>query len=274
MAADLMRPLTPGDELSRKSKACEYITPNERLTSRERLQIFARSYWYRILDSLYEDFPGVRAIIGDEVFHQLSRAYLAAHPSQSYSMRDLGRELENWLRRRRQYTGAQHELVLDMVKVEWAHIEAFDGASATALGPEDLLELGPELHMGVQPYVSLLRVNYAVDELRIRISRKQDLHETASNAPAEPKRRITRKRLIPREPSPLHIAVHRFDDMVYYRRLEPEAYRILSAIRAGEPIGTAIENGFEGTSLTPDDAQMHIAQWFSIWAQLGWLCRP
>ena len=80
--------------LSRTAKAADYIAPNDRLTSHERLEIYSRSYWYRILDSLYDDFPGLRAIIGDEAFHKLSRAYLAAHPSRSFTMRNLGHALE------------------------------------------------------------------------------------------------------------------------------------------------------------------------------------
>ena len=70
------------------------------------------------------------------------------------------------------------------------------------------------------------------------------------------------------------MAVHRFDDMVYYRRLEPEAWRILTAFRAADPIGTALEKGFEGSSLSADDYQSRIAGWFAAWSELGWLCRP
>jgi len=274
MAADLMRPLTPLDHLSPRVKAEEYVAPNDRLSSRERLEIYSRSYWYRILDSLYEDFPGLRAILGDDLFHQLSRAYLAAHPSESFTMRDLGSHLESWLRRRHQYTSGQHQLALDMVRLEWAHIHAFDSPAAKPLGPEDLLELGPDLRMNLQPYLSLVQVQYAVDDLRIRVSRQADLHDVASNAPSAPKRRATRRKVLRKEKSALTIAVHRFDEMVYYRRLEPEAFRILSSIRAGDPIGVAVEKGFEGSPLDADDYQASIAKWFAIWSELGWLCRP
>jgi len=274
MAADIMRPLTSRDNLSPKPKAGEYITPNDRLTSRERLQIYSQSYWYRILDSLYEDFPGLRAIIGDDAFHKLSRAYLAAHPSKSYTMRNLGHALEPWLRRRHQYTGGRHALALDMVRLEWAHIEAFDGLAAKALGPEDLLELGAELRMGLQPYISLLELHYPVDDLRIAVSRNSDLHGTASNAPSAPKHGATKRRTVARAKTPIHLAVHRFDSMVYYRRLEPEAWRILTSLRQGDPIGLAVETGFEGSALSIDEYQAGIAQWFAMWAELGWLCRP
>jgi hypothetical protein len=170
MAADLMRPLTGNDNLSRTAKAADYVAPNGRLTSHQRLQIYSRSYWYRILDSLHDDFPGLRSIIGDDAFHKLSRAYLAAHPSRSFTMRNLGSALEPWLRRRPHYTGGKQGLALDMVRLEWAHIEAFDGPSTKPLGPEDLLEPGPELRVALQPYMSLLEVHYPVDDLRVSLN--------------------------------------------------------------------------------------------------------
>lgn len=272
MAADIMRPLTACDTLSPQAKAGEYIAPNDRLSSRERLEIYSRSYWYRILDSLYDDFPGLRAIIGDEAFQKLSRAYLAAHPSQSFTMRNLGQGLEVWLRGRRRYTEGRHALALDMVRLEWAHIEAFDGPSAKPLGPEDLLELSPDLRMALQPHLHLLELRYAVDDLRISISRAPDLHGTASNTVTATKHRATRRRTVRREPHPIYVAVHRFDDMVYYRRLERECFDILTALGSGNSIGTAIEMGFERSSLTADEYQAGIAKWFAVCAELGWLC--
>ena len=272
MAADLMRPLTGSDRLSRRAQAAEYVTSTDRLSAHERLELYGRSYWYRILDSLYDDFPGLRAIIGDEAFNKLSRAYLAAHPSQSFTLRNLGSALEGWLRRRWQYTGGQHELALDMVRLEWAHIEAFDGPAAKPLGPEDLLELGPELRMALQPYLSLLAVHYSVDDLRIGLKKDGDLHGTASNAVTAPKHRATKRKTAQRATAAIYIAVHRFHDSVYYRRLEPEAFRILTALRRGDPIGAAIEAGFDGSSLSAEDDQARLAQWFAMWAELGWLC--
>lgn len=265
MAADLMRPLTRHDNLSPKANAAEYVAPNDRLSSHERLEIYSRSYWYRILDSLYDDFPGLRAILGDAAFHKLSRAYLAAHPSQSFTMRNLGCALEEWLRPRRQYTGGKHALVMDMVRLEWAHIEAFDGPSAKPLGPEDLLDLIPDLRMSLQPYLTLLEVHHAVDDLRIGVSRTEDLHCTASNAVTAPDHRATKRRSAARRKTPIFIAVHRFDNSVYYRRIEPEAFRILSALRRGDTMAAALEAGIAD--------QDSISRWFAIWSELGWLCK-
>src|SRR5271156_3979582 len=68
-----------------KIEAAEFITSNSRLTSLERLEIYSRSYWYRTLDSLYDDFPGLRAVLGQQAFHRSSRAYLAECPSRSFT---------------------------------------------------------------------------------------------------------------------------------------------------------------------------------------------
>src|SRR5215470_97127 len=96
MAADVMRPLERGDRVFRGVKA-QYVKPNDRLTSRERLEIYNRQYWFRVIDSLYEDFPGLCAVVGPRAFDRLARAYLAECPSRSFTLRNLGSRLESWL---------------------------------------------------------------------------------------------------------------------------------------------------------------------------------
>ena len=71
----------------------------------------------------------------------------------------------------------RHALALDMVRLEWAHIEAFDSAAEKALGPEDLIELGPDFRAGLQPYIRLLAFEYPVDNLRIQVNRASEEHE-------------------------------------------------------------------------------------------------
>ena len=47
-----------------RAVASELIKPNDRLTSFERLEIYNRQYWFRILSGFAEDFPGLRAVSG------------------------------------------------------------------------------------------------------------------------------------------------------------------------------------------------------------------
>src|SRR5690349_16928498 len=64
------------------------IKPNDRLTAFERLEIYNRQYWFRLLSSMAEDFTGSRAIVGEKKFEKLAIAYLIDCPSQSFTLRD------------------------------------------------------------------------------------------------------------------------------------------------------------------------------------------
>ena len=68
-----------------KQVAEEIVKPNDRLSSMERIEIYSRSYWFRIISSLNEDFVGLRAVVGDSKFDALIQAYLAANPSRSFT---------------------------------------------------------------------------------------------------------------------------------------------------------------------------------------------
>src|SRR5258707_10042659 len=95
MAATLFRPLTPQWGMQKRwtdgsrmhDMAAEFIKPNDRLRSFERLEIYNRQYWFRVLDCLYDDYPGLRAILGERKFMKLATAYLARYPSDSYTLR-------------------------------------------------------------------------------------------------------------------------------------------------------------------------------------------
>jgi hypothetical protein len=145
VGAAIMAPLARHDEISTewRGEADELVKPNDRLTSLERLEIYSRSYWFRVIDCLYDDFPGLAAALGPRAFDKLVRAYLADRPSQSFTLRNLGEGLEAWLRVHPEYAGKHFDLAIDMIRLEWAHIEAFDGEERKPLGPEDLLEPGP-----------------------------------------------------------------------------------------------------------------------------------
>jgi hypothetical protein len=273
MAHAILQPLTGSDRIAPRTDAA-FIKPNDRLTALERLEIYRRSYWFRVLDSLYDDFPGLRAVLGQRAFHRLSRAYLAECPSRSFTLRNLGSRLEDWLQRNPKYAGRRHALALDMARLEWAHIEAFDSAAEKVLGPEDLLELGTGFRADLQPYIRLLTLQYPVDDLRIQVNRASDERGVASNAALKQKHRDLTKRVGRLKTERIFLAVHRRNFMVYYRRLEAEEYRLLSALRDGQPIGRAIRSAFEDSSASTEQQQSMLERWFAVWAELGWLCSP
>jgi hypothetical protein len=277
MARAIFQPLTSSDRMAAGADA-EYIKANDRLTSVARLEIYSRSYWFRVLDSLYDDFPGLRAVLGERAFHRLSRAYVTDCPSRSFTLRNLGSRLAPWLQRNPQYAEGRYSLALDMARLEWAHIEAFDNAAERVLGPEDLLELGPEFRASLQPYLRLLALQHPVDDLRIQVNRASDEHGFVSNTAMKQKHRVLTRNLTARvsrsKPKELFLAVHRLNYGVYYRRVGAEEYLLLTALRDGVPIGRAIPYAFQNSSGSIEEQQSMVERWFAAWAQLGWLCPP
>src|SRR5271154_1835008 len=122
MATAVMRPLTRGDKMQVKwidGQRTEvvikkFIKPNDRLTSFERLEIYNRQYWFRVRQCFYEDYPGLRAILGEKKFGQLANAYLAKSPSQSYTLRNLGSRLVQFIKAAPRQTFSPKQLALDM----------------------------------------------------------------------------------------------------------------------------------------------------------------
>jgi hypothetical protein len=284
MAGALFRPLT--DDWNMQTKwsdgrpmeqfAAEFIKPNDRLTSFDRLEIYNRQYWFRVLDCLYDDYPGVMAVVGEERFLKLATAYLAKYQSNSYTLRDLGDRLEKFLREEPHWTEPNQSLALDMVRFEWAQVVAFDGPSKPVVMADDLIDTPPEkLHLGLQPYLSILKLDYPVDDFLIAVKKDADsLRGEASNAinSAPTTNREPAQIPLPK-PEITYLAVHRFDNMLYFKRLEREGYTILEALAAGSTLEQACVKAVEESTRSDADWQTLIKEWFGNWAALGWFYR-
>src|SRR5713101_2689919 len=282
MARAVMQPLTRTERMQRKSPgggamsayASRFIKPNDRLTSFERLEIYNRQYWFRVLSCMMEDFPGLRAVLGERRFEEMSKAYLVDHPSRSFTLRNLGSRLEAWLRKHPKWAGAKQKLALDIVRLEWADIEAFDGPAEPTLSKEDLSDgAGPNLRLHLQPYVRLLALCYPVDDLLLEVRKNDDDKDVASNAFQERRKHKRVQAVAKLKPAEIYLAVHRVDFSVYFRRIERDEFTILSALREGKPLGKAIDLAFRKSAIPLDKRAGNVQEWFQNWAALGWFTK-
>ena len=286
MASAIFRPLTARDGMqtrwtdgrSMRAVAQRFIKPNDRLTSFERLEIYNRVYWFRVLDCLYDDYPGLRAIVGEKKFMKLATAYLAKYPSASFTLRNLGQRLEQFLREEPQWIAPHEELALDMAKFEWAQVVAFDDAARPQLTTDDLLDTPPaRLRLGLQPYLSLLELNYAVDKFLLVVKKREadSLRGEASNTPdAMPEAPVRKRRMRLPKHERVYLVVHRYDNMLYYKRLEPEGFAILQALQRGKNVEKACLAALSESARSDVDWTRQIQEWFHDWSALGWFCRP
>jgi hypothetical protein len=273
MAEAVMQPLTCAYNMRKRNSRHEFMTevagsfiaPNDRLTSFERLEIYNRQYWFRVMGALSEDFPGLRAILGAKRFRAMTEAYLTECPSRSFTLRNLGSRLPHWLGSHPEWMQPNGRLVRDMTNLEWAHIIAFDAAELPPLRPEDLASEGM-LHLTLQPYITLLELEYPVDDILLAARKGQRCYTTSSGDGG----RLPIKNA---KPEPGFLAVHRADFSVYYKRVEREGYLLLSGIQGGLSLSDALDFAFADSDVGEELQARQIEQWFGTWMSLGWFCK-
>ncbi|MGO8792478.1 MAG: putative DNA-binding domain-containing protein [Terriglobia bacterium] len=273
------QPLTPSEKLrprlpdgrSIREIANALIKPNDRMTSFDRLQIYSQQYWFRILGSFSEDFPGLRSLVGERKFEKLATAYLNECPSESFTLRNLGSRLEAWLRKHPAYIAGVERVAMDMVRLEWADIEAFDERELPRLTAEDAAKLSGDTFFRLQPHLRLLELAYPVDELLLRIRGQDSRSDTVSNAVIKfPHSSRIRRSSLPR-PRKVYLAVYRLQGSVYFKRLTRDAFALLQTLAQGEPLEEAIEIALLRRRRNVDRLSAQVQEWFQNWSSLGWL---
>jgi len=278
MLSAVRRPLARDESMQKKwsdgssttAIAEQFIKPNDRLTSFDRLQIYNQQYWWRLLGAFAEDFRGVRAVIGNQKFDLLAIAYLESCPSTSWTLRNLGSKLPAFLKANQKLTAPHSALALDMARVEWARVVAFDGACHKPINSQKLAQTDPtKLRLKIQPYVSLLKLDHPIDTAIQRLKHRSggsvaSNAVSSDNATKSPRIRVARSR------TPIYLAAHQLDYSVYYKRLEPWQFTLLSALNDGIPLAAACESAFTKIKQSPEKSATMIQEAFATWTGFGW----
>jgi Putative DNA-binding domain len=279
MAEDVRRPLTADYEMQRTTDdgrptadiAASYISPNNRLSSFERLEIYNRQYWFRLITAVSEDYPTLNAVLGPKRFDALILAYLSEHPSTSWTLRDLGAKLPAFLAAHPEFSGRRHRLAVDVANLELAYVDAFDGKQLDPLTAEEARAIGADSRLCLQPHLRLLELAYPVDNLVLAVKKEMPEVDIVSSAATQRDAR-DRAQIPPIKREAVFLAVHRYDDTVYYRRLERETFLLLRGLRSGASVAVAASLAFAKSKLTAGAQATLLQEGFALASQLGWLC--
>ena len=256
---------------SRQALAQNLIKPNDRLSSVERIEIYNRQYWFRLLDNLYDDFPGVRTVLGEDKFLKLRIAYLERHPADSFTLRDLGREFPRFIERSRKWGGKHHKLLVDMARFEWAQIVAFDSERRPPPRAELLARSNPaKLKLELQPYITLLELSYPLDQFVIAL--RNEMSER-SEAGTLKRRHAKRQGLNLPRAKRVFLVVHRLDNALYFKRLERPAFAMLKALQQGKTLEAACNSAGKLLGRSENKTET-IQNWFITFSALGWFGVP
>ena len=276
-----MRPLTP-DKNMRSHRArwaidgrgCRVLhRAQSRLTPFERLEIYNRQYWYRVLGALAEDFPACAPSSGAVGLRRSASLISLSIPAGRYAAQPR-LKLPAWLAAHPEHTGRRHRLAVDVAKMEWAFVEAFDcGGARSADAAADCGTLEGEIRgSACSPICSSSR---SITPPTIWFS---SCTAARNDRPVKPewhtRTNPARKLRLPKlRPRPTWLAVHRVDLSVYYRRIGREEFQTLVALRSGSPLGEALDAGFVGSRIPEHKRAEHVQEWFGNWAEFGWICQ-
>jgi hypothetical protein len=251
LQAAFFRAVTRGEA---EEELVTVVASTPALDAMARLGIYAGMYAARLEDVLRSDFPRLARALGHDAFAAVATGYLAAHPSEHPSVRQVGRRLAAWLAG----PGAPPDLppwAADLAALEWARTEAFDVPDETPVRLADLAAVAPEEWPGLRfrPVASLQRLAspWPVDRLWA--------------APEEPAR-----------PAPTRVRVWRQDHVVYHAPIEPAEDEALARLAAGEPFAGICEAFCEPGADGDDEAAAaragsHLVRWIEdgLVASLG-----
>jgi len=253
------------DDRPTETVVAGFIKRNDHLSSVERLEIYNRQYWYRIIDCIFDDYPGLRAVLGQRKFLALTLAYLERHPSTSFTLRNLGQYLLDFVEAEPEWTGPRTPLALEMARLEWAYIEAFDNEAKPPMNIDDLLGKGAgEIRLRLQPYITLLALQYPLDDFLISLHRHTGLRGETSNAVGHPRSGAASRTVTLPKRKPVLLAVHRYNNRVFYKRLRPAQYEVLLELKREVSLEDALQ------AITKPVRAEQIRTWFADWSALGW----
>jgi hypothetical protein len=127
------------------------------------LDVYRDGYALRLIEVLTNDYPGLLAMAGPADFDHLARAYIAAHPSRTPSVRWFGRHLADFIAHTAPYNGSP--AAAEMARFEWLLGEAFDAPDVEPVQAAALMALPAQAWeaLCLTPLPSLRRSAFAFD---------------------------------------------------------------------------------------------------------------
>ena len=238
-ASTELAPVDEGHSPEFLAKAEELMKHGANLSPAESLELYHRQYWFRLLDSIAEDFPILQKMAGGETFWALMEAYLLDCPSSSFTLRHLGSRLADFTAGWEGIDETQRRWFSALARLEYAHMEIYEAAEWEPVPPDQFAIA----ELGLQPHVKLL-------ELLVPADLCADWEEFS-----------------PQQETPVHLAIWRGENGGACQcRIDPIEFVLLGRLRNR---GTLASLFAEPTDREPTPVE--VSEWFSNWQGRRWI---
>ena len=228
-----------------------WIRDKKDFSAEDQLAVYINAYRARLREVTAEDYPVLKACLGDETFHTLIEDFVSDTASDYFNIGRYAAKLPDYLIRHKPANRAAHEVAI----LENAVSQLTDPQETVALAPGHLQGKTAEDLMQERLYprtaLRLFAFGYRVNEYYIAVKEEQPN--------AQP------------EPGNSFIAVFRHDDVVWRMPLAENEYRLLLKLFGGMPIGEALDTLQTELGLPEDELAGHLSDWFARWMRNGLL---
>lgn len=126
-----LRDVITGERDASRADLDAVVRSTSRLSASQRLDLYRRSYRLRLLEVMRAGYPGLRHMLGPELFDEFALDYLHARPSRTYTLQRLGEGFADHLAANRPDADgvpeAWPDLIIDLAHLERTFAEVHDG---------------------------------------------------------------------------------------------------------------------------------------------------
>jgi len=232
------------------SRITHYISPVKNMTVQERLAIYQRAYYSRLIECMHGQFKALLYTLGNELFDDFSRMYLKKIPSSSPSLAHLGEQFPAFLQEIRPDKAAPETWVNFMIAMAQFEVDLyriFDQEGSE--GKRFANELTKDENLTIQACFSLHQYPFEVNRYYQEVAAENKPEITAAYK--------------------TYVAFVRTNYQVYVIPLTEVQYILLGSIKQGKTISTALKGLVEQYNLIPEKVTKRWLEWKKDWIQKG-----
>lgn len=239
-----------------KDKACEAVVKStSKLSARQHLAIYQRSYIARLRDCMITQFPALHYALGKQLFIEFADLYLQQYPSHSYTLGDLGKDFYKFLEETRPDKDQEEkelwpDFMIELAKFEYGVNIIFDEKAdenhekATMETDEELLQLVPVCYLYTHQFPISMYYKEVVND------RNPDLPF----------------------PQESHCVLLRRDYKLGLFELHSGQFQFLKLLKETKSIVEAKKQFITANTISEKDLDSYWKQWKIKWMEEGFFC--
>lgn len=248
------------------------------LSGLERLAVYNRQYWFRLITIMQEEYPCTLHVIGLDAFNRWAIRYIEAHPPSSPYLADMDAEFPAFLKRRFREAPASkaggrknpaRETVLEAAAYDSALARAFDRPGAEAVLPGQAAEASQAMRARAVP-------PSAFKWLRSGHLTPVWLHYdfTAYRALCRADEALTGRFPLRRKGGTAGhgVCLHRHDETIYEKAISRAEFLLLDALGAPRTLDAMFRVATKAAAPRDIKAmERNVGAWFKEWTEMGWI---